>query len=817
MPLLDLKTNLKSLKYGQDQPGGGDSGQPYIKTDINTVDRDINRLRLTKFDDGLVRGGIIGTTNAAITDTLRIGKFLVDFPKGPLFITKQIGLQLSNPKIEHKLLPTNYKGSDKPTKGQGFFNNVGNFFTNVGTNIEAAVKNTANKIENEVGPTRIYNLGINTLAQVPINAIGGHIVRHGFLPNNDESKYYFNVVRDNNFANGSNRLLRYSRELLGNSNDIDSYLGGPNSTYGIGYTTIRRRGNYIWLNQDTTVNEFATTGSFTFSKIFAGRTRNEEGNATDVAFGLDRLLGVSNQTGSIFSISGSTPPLTNDDTYIPVNLNNRVASLTDKDNLNKVVFPPANISSTIDYGVSNQTGSIFSDKKFTNLPNLVNPNNPFLFYPATKEDKNKKQYTERKQDLPKLENKNDTASGSGPSSYPKTDASSLENKDGVLELPSLVFNYTNPSLRKYSEILPQIEKIQKKPTTRNNYINRGSKDYKYNTAANKLLFSRSNDTNVNKDEIKLSFTPIDPFTGKSLGAIRFLAYINTYSDSFDSGWGDVKYVGRAEKFYIFNDFQRTVSLDFTIPCFNQKELAIKHTELKKLASILAGKYQNQNLLGGIITKIKIGNYVDNQYCIITNLKFDPIQDSSWDLDYSLAFYIKVSLSITVIHDFLPQHGESFITISKMSSNTAGSNAGETPTTSGKKGEVQGTPKGETKSTNTTEDELLIPYKAPQLLSDEERIQYADEQQRLSEEMNSQTPQTVVNNSTPNPNTNSVVFGDLRLTPTTTYNTVSSTNFPTPPTPGNFYVTDGSGNIVSENDSNGNVVTTFNPPKPPNSF
>lgn len=34
MGLLDLKTDLKSLRYGQDTPGGGDSGQPYIKSKI---------------------------------------------------------------------------------------------------------------------------------------------------------------------------------------------------------------------------------------------------------------------------------------------------------------------------------------------------------------------------------------------------------------------------------------------------------------------------------------------------------------------------------------------------------------------------------------------------------------------------------------------------------------------------------------------------------------------------------------------------------------------------------------------------------------
>jgi hypothetical protein len=33
MPLVDLKTNLKSLKYGQDRINEGNSGQPYITTD----------------------------------------------------------------------------------------------------------------------------------------------------------------------------------------------------------------------------------------------------------------------------------------------------------------------------------------------------------------------------------------------------------------------------------------------------------------------------------------------------------------------------------------------------------------------------------------------------------------------------------------------------------------------------------------------------------------------------------------------------------------------------------------------------------------
>jgi len=288
MGLIDLKTDLKSLRYGQDRPGGGDSGQPYIKTNINTV----SNGKLIKIDDGLVRGGFLGSQAKSATDTLRISKFLIDAPRGPLFIVKQIGLQLSGPRLESKELKV-----DKATKGGGFFKNATNLISNV-----------VNKIENAVGPTRIYNLGINTLAQVQVNALGGHIVRHGFLPIEDPSKYYESVVKNNagliddnvNHAISSNRLLKLStRFSLGrfgaeenlkintiisknrsifqvagmfllntnplipltssdkqslaakyatskfpafNGDDgiLNQYIGGPGSVYGIGSTVIKR-------------------------------------------------------------------------------------------------------------------------------------------------------------------------------------------------------------------------------------------------------------------------------------------------------------------------------------------------------------------------------------------------------------------------------------------------------------------------------------------------------------------------------------------------------------------------------------------------
>ena len=601
--LLTLHTDLKSLKYGNDTPGGGDSGQPYIKTDINTVDKGINKLRFTRFDDGLIRGGIIGTVGASVVDTLRIGKFLTDFPKGPLFIVKQIGLQLSNPKLEHKILPTGNKGTNNPTSGQGFFNNVGNFFTNVGTDIGAAIKNTANKIENEVGPTRIYNLGINTLAQVPVNALGGHIVRHGFLPNNDESKYYFNVVRDNNFVNGTNRLINLSQRLIGNSEDIDSYAGGPNSVYGIGSTTIRRRGNYIWLNQDITANAFATTGSFNFSKDHAGNTRNENGDIDAVK-----------------------------------------------------------IKNTIDFAISNFTSSSLSKNSFDlSSPKL---DNSFIYKNSSDSDKNDHPFFLRN-DLPDLKNENDTVLGKGPSSYPGTDSNSNDNKDGILNVPALVYNYANPALKKYSEVKQQVDRKniikQNNFTTKPIFNNRDSKTYKYNTGA-KVAFNRVNDRQLKKDEIKVIFTPIQPFTAAEK-QIQFLSYITGYSEDYTSDWGDVKYVGRAESFYIFKGFKKTVSLGLNIPCFNSKELTSNHAKLlklggKSLAYALAGQYNEKSLLGGVLIKLTVGNYLVNCPGIITSLKFDIVEGSSWDLDKKYAHILKIDIGFTVIGNELPVYESS---------------------------------------------------------------------------------------------------------------------------------------------------------------
>lgn len=215
---------------------GNATDQPYI---LRGIQRKDSRKRIPQrwgfgsgFDDGLVRGGIVTAVDRAAHDALRIGKFLIS-PKGLLFNVKQVGLQLTNPKVEKNILLPGPLGRR----------------------------------------TRIYNLGVNTLAQVAGNFAGLHVPRHGIFgltPPLDNPAKYEKVVKGRNkqskipsgpglinkpFTLLNNRLIQLTGDLIkpetknlpgigqlvkGLPIPLLSGIAGPKSVYGIGVTNIRR-------------------------------------------------------------------------------------------------------------------------------------------------------------------------------------------------------------------------------------------------------------------------------------------------------------------------------------------------------------------------------------------------------------------------------------------------------------------------------------------------------------------------------------------------------------------------------------------------
>lgn len=227
--LVTRRSNLKDLKFDKDTRGGGSSGQPYIKGGLpkNSPAGEFlaDTIRFSK--DYPVRGGassIIFSTQ----DTIRISRFLNDFPEGALFTTKQVGLQRSNP-----LMETGDRGTRFSLEGTS-------------ANIN----------------TQRYNLNANLLAQVASQGTGIHIPRAGFNTNNlrDPKNKYEYIVTERN-EQGLNRLEAlyttkiqnitldpnispFISERLGisdvNSNILFDYPGGPGSSYGLGSTIIPR-------------------------------------------------------------------------------------------------------------------------------------------------------------------------------------------------------------------------------------------------------------------------------------------------------------------------------------------------------------------------------------------------------------------------------------------------------------------------------------------------------------------------------------------------------------------------------------------------
>ena len=87
MPLINLKTDLKSLKFGKDRPGGGSSQQPFIsKTNIDDIKtEDLGR---SGGPDFLLRGGLLTPIRAA-EDASRLFQLFTKTNTGVLFTAKQ--------------------------------------------------------------------------------------------------------------------------------------------------------------------------------------------------------------------------------------------------------------------------------------------------------------------------------------------------------------------------------------------------------------------------------------------------------------------------------------------------------------------------------------------------------------------------------------------------------------------------------------------------------------------------------------------------------------------------------------------------------
>jgi len=195
MPLINSTTNLKSLKYGKDRPGGGDSGQPFIQ-----VSPPQDRLNRTS------QAGL--QFYAAPTDFKRISKYFTT-TKGLLFIANQ------------------------------------NILSQTG------VQTQTQRIPNE----GVY-IPTSTLAQVPLNRTGTYLIRNGFNPfeeigaksSKNNTLTYSGVVKNNQSVE-DNRLVKLVKDkMYGDTGPIQEFTSNLQSTVNSIFGAINTVGNLLGIN-----------------------------------------------------------------------------------------------------------------------------------------------------------------------------------------------------------------------------------------------------------------------------------------------------------------------------------------------------------------------------------------------------------------------------------------------------------------------------------------------------------------------------------------------------------------------------------------
>jgi len=181
-------------------------------------------------------------------------------------------------------------------------------------------------------------------------------------------------------------------------------------------------------------------------------------------------------------------------------------------------------------------------------------------------------------------------------------------------------------------------------------------DVKVNEALDGIADSR--------DLIQLEFQILTPEKTFYLG---FRAFLDAFDDSFNASWNNHKYLGRADSFYTYGGFDRTITIAFKIAAASREEMKPIYRKAATLASVTAPTYgTNGRFMRGSLAKVTVGDYIYEQPGIIESVQYTWQTDYPWEISFQnpegqgrdqiLPHVLEVSINFKVIHDFLPTTG-----------------------------------------------------------------------------------------------------------------------------------------------------------------
>ena len=596
-------------------------------------------------------------------------------PKGLLWIVKQVGLGLSNPKVE-----------------------------------------TAGLLVPRL--TRIHT-GVASLLSVAGSPFGLHFDRHGIPFVNSIAKYEnvqkIKKLKFDASPGRSNRLIDLRNDLRLN---IDkrrpslinegmqiptlSGLGGPNSLYGIGYTDISRGSKSIKGGFDAYI-EREQINPFTISKNYAGkkagqnsaissgndgykRERASRPDLETISKNLFNLITIISGPGTVAKDYNANPYAPNFD--IPYDLIKEysdalyIRSLRANTNndfdTNKDV---ANV--TID-DISKRTGlgskfntEIYPDPAKSHLPSIdietntakvskyqgspKNPINDYITMAYGKIPKNSSGKIELKGDFRNALEK-DTKGFTGiPNDYINNN---LEGTYGFGNLGEVGADRTNPNA--FAATGSDFGKGNRTIITEKNKQFRGDKVNALDVNLKGIPSSQIYDGT--KDLIKFYFQDGAVQNGNSgnHAVMAFRATMTGFTDSFSPGWDRIDVMGRPDGAYLYNSFERNISFNFKVAALSRSEMIPMWRKLNYLASYTMPDFNGNSKPSGPFMRITIGDLFHQTPGFITSLSYSIPDDCTWDIAEDadtnpdakqLPMVVEASVSFTIVGDYRPQmHG-----------------------------------------------------------------------------------------------------------------------------------------------------------------
>jgi hypothetical protein len=633
--LQDGDTAFKSLKFGNDRPGGGDSGQPYIKTPIERINSPVNK-------DFLLRGGINTPLDAA-EDVTRLTKYFFDFknPSGLLFTAKQNLLSRTGTKTE-------------ASKGIGYAGGLINegIYTPLSTISEAGVVAFGGHLNKQgLDPTGlISSLGIKKYQDIISNQS-----TENFKENNRLVKLANNIIE--NKSSGFNFIPGY---FLNKGESLISYGGGAGSTLGIGTTNIRfstdntntpiktltpKPKEYLVGKKEETIDRNKFISPIKASEAYLYLSPNGEKDFEN----LPNNLTIDGRNSYEY------------DFYPSVYLDNTTGSLTPKTDLKSYLTKSPRLPETNLF-----TLPINASSKYNELQTQISGSDKVQFkdliqYDLTSDGKNSYQESHNNNVYQSgtltpitdigtyntlTQNKINALSSTRGTPVYKTKTTDrrfenieLEQRVGVGSPGSVDGNISTP-----------VDLINAKPI--------------YNSSIGESGISANTPKEHSNDLVHFRIGIVNPQNPSTTTYMNFRSFIDNFSDSYTADWDAQKYMGRAESFYKYNGFGREISIGFTVAAQSQAEMNVIYSKLNYLASSLAPTYTSQGYMAGNLSKITLGDYIYEQYGVIKSLSYDIPEESPWEITIGkgstikdeLPMIVSVKLSFTPIHDFRPEVG-----------------------------------------------------------------------------------------------------------------------------------------------------------------